>query len=1324
MLYGFQGSVPFLVKDAASYISAVRQLLSISASASTSYTLVHTQAREGTVAEVVDDMASGLDGPALRHIWRHFSTHTKIGARADEPHPTACCVFFVRLETESGPDKGHFQPTVQQRRSDVRTIMYLPPGRTIPSTAYFSFPKHAGVMHDEEHGAWHVKNFDQVEYLELLRTATNVLLGKPLAGNEFHHAIMRLRLDTDCADYSFAAPTHGFTNIRPSDLQDLQPYYQVDHEYPDVGIQLHDLEPNQIHLTLPGFYPELKSGHTTVVNEHSLRPHVDRESLPPAISYIQNLVKALLQEEARGVSHILLLSGRGTLGSTVDRSQPTVLVPLHERTTQKLDVASARGLSQLLDSQPRSLLLYPKYEDWNEEARMHPAWNVEGLTRELHIAFPTLSSSVATFRTQVERLAEVAPGQGNDAERINRFNVQVDEISIYSFLASDRDSRNHNPQVEFPHFVIRPATTDDQWFAIRAQLPTRNVAVNIWRPGTWDWQRNVAKSNVWGPRYGAASWYPRRYAGRVAADDIDNDDVFKPAPPVLSSLVGALPKMDSGPQVQQPGSQDEPSETRSSKPSETRASEASTEKLPSREVSQASPLGDGNGPPAYKRPPTPFRRAKGGGEPSTTGKSKTTKCPFAACGYTFKSGQEALFAWHVRDVHTASKCMWCDAGIPEWWNDEHKTMHMRKHHRDRLLAALGVLRADLTQYDDGTGDSVSLALKPAAAARGPPIDIARSSGLSGHPMALPLYGPNQRFCDRCGRDRHAFFCVPEQTYHDRNCVPGIYHGARCTFCRACGDYRWKSTDDAIRSGRSTKGVTKACGHSDNAQPSRFCALCGLDTESLDSDRRGTHRASCRGYGSQPGRFCPHCGVKFWQGHANADWLYNTRHIETCPAKAGAVSSPGLFVEADDETLPTQKSKGDDSHPSKTAPSKAAKPRPLKGSSASANSVSGSQRGKKRRRRRAGSDDSEYAYTSDTDSDTDTGLVPEGDDDVPASGHEQRPQQSEKQKLHKHRQLQLQEMHRMKRRRRNGSDDDSLYEYESDVDSADELRPDIDDINARDSDGDGEPDPERNGDVEYAEGADVRVTMKLMRDKAAQKRLRHRRREERKKRKELEKARCAEAHEAAMAKAAAEVRAAAAAMQSGERGQEQGEPQAPPTTPIVTPPSPGRLNPDAASATEANSLGTAVPQAFQLMAPSHTPSPHHLPPPQAPPPPERPGEESQLAAVHGRDPLPPLAQPELEELGEARPEQLSPTPQPRQKGKAKPTVPIVKTRTQPPRAATVRRISVTQSPPRPKLKARARAQPKARTAPRPRAAKAEAGSDNERDNLAGRSRKAK
>ncbi|KAJ6437369.1 reverse transcriptase [Purpureocillium lavendulum] len=920
-LYGYQGSVPFVVGDAASYAAAVRQLLSVPAAAPVAYTLMHVQVRAGTITEIRDDLTAEDGCEAVRHIRSHFEAENN-NPDNKEGHPAACCVFFIHLQTERGPAPGHFKPATAQLGLDVGVIKYLPPGRQHPSSAYFPFPKTVGRPEDSDGEAvFHVREWNARQYLVHLRNATDVLFGRPSGRDGFHHSIMRLHKETDPEGYSYAAATHGLTTLRPSDLQDIQPYYLLAKEgLPGVGIQLHALEGSQIHLTLPGFYPEISSGHTSVVLADTLRPANGRNTIPSGIATIQRLVTSLLGREVEGLSRILLLSGRATLGPSVDITQPRAFIPM-DSSARYLDASDARDLRQLLDSDPRSLVLYPQYHDDNSgfsdvhETRMHASWDTDANLDQRSTYLPSIAASVKTFRAQVARLVAQAPGAGRDEERVNRFCPDTHEISIRAVLLRDVTT----PEIEFSTFVITPDCSDEEWFAIRAQLPTRNAEVNVWHARTWDWERDLARSNVWGPRYGTVQRFQRQTLphDNTGSDDSvdDTEEVLQTARQALERLIGH-PLEPYPPQTghAQPlfESNQSPASSAAIQPPAVQAQ--TNNHRPA--VEYFNPLAT----PQERRPIPPAQQQQQQQHRTPT---CAKECPFPGCPFTYRTSQSAEPAAHILDAHTSRKCLWCDDAVPDSWTDDQKDQHMRTHHRDRLLAALGVHGVSLTHYDDGSegAKSITIALKrsgsssnnlrhaAAAAANttttsttSPPgggttaIDVLRSvevdeDGGRAGTIARPVFA-NQRFCDRCGRDRARFASEAERTYHDRHCVPGVFHGARCRFCARCGDYRWASSEDARVSGRADGPASgNGCGHdaaddNDNDSDDAFCRRCGIDAKSMGPRAREAHADACRGFGAQPGRFCPHCGIIFWEGHAQADWLYNTRHIEACQARRG------------------------------------------------------------------------------------------------------------------------------------------------------------------------------------------------------------------------------------------------------------------------------------------------------------------------------------------------------------------------------------------------------------------------------------------------------
>ncbi|OAQ85247.1 hypothetical protein VFPFJ_07636 [Purpureocillium lilacinum] len=1055
-LYGFQGSVPFLVGDAASYLAAVRQLLSIPAAMNTPYTLVHYQSLERSLTEIKDDLATGSSGAAVRHIQEHFASannNNTNNSPNNSPnkstgHSATCCVLFVRLQTETGPAPGQFKPSNAQLGIDVGAIKYLPPGRQYPSTAYFPYPKNVGRHEDSEDGEalFPVREWNARQYLEHFRTAVDVLLGRPGRRNGFHHAVLRLHKETDPEGCSYAAPTHGILTLRPSDLQDIQPYYLAKEGLPGVGMQHHALDASQIHLTLPGFYPDLFSEHASIVAANTLRPVSGRLGMPSGIAHIQNLVRTLLAREADGVTHILLLSGRGTLGSVVDRIQPTALIPL-SKSVRTLDAFAAHDLCQLLDSHPRSLLLYPQYMDDNHgdsdviDTRMHAAWDTDADMDHKCTYLPSLDSSVDIFRGQVARLVSQARGAGRDADRVNLFDATTHEITIRAVLLRDITT----PDIEFSTFVIGPDSTDDEWFAIRAQIPTRNAEINVWLAGTWDWDRGLAKSNVWGPRYGKI----QRFPPKIIADSSDSDsDSGILAEYSQANLISNSPSDVIHAEYSQDGSdrfqasinaERFQADLISNRASDGNTAESLQDDFPfnrfKANITTESPE-DGitaeyshDGFATNRSSASTTTESSEDGvatkftvlktastaNTSETAPQKTTPppttadCPFPRCGFIYNPAHGANLATHVLEAHASRKCMWCDEPIPESWTDAQRDAHARTH-RDRLLAALGVQSASLTQGGSSSSNDKAVAVKvplkqaPRASSSSSatttttttaaPIDLRgaeEEDQAAGRDTVAsrPVFA-NQRFCDRCGRDRSRFLTEAERTYHDRHCVPGVYHGARCRFCRRCGDYRWASGEDRRLSGRAGRGVSGgSCGHDDEGA-ARFCARCGLDVGAMEDDeddedddggagrRAAAHDEACRGFGAQPGRFCPHCGVAFWEGHAQADWLHNTRHIEACRAAAAAAAITTTITTATTTTAAAAAA----TSASAAAALRGKKRRPLQqGDTAAAadddDNDDGQGRGRGRKRRRLSRDDDlRAAQASDHEGEEESSSEPE------------------------------------------------------------------------------------------------------------------------------------------------------------------------------------------------------------------------------------------------------------------------------------------------------------------------------------------------------------
>ncbi|POR38279.1 Uncharacterized protein TPAR_01539 [Tolypocladium paradoxum] len=990
-LHGFQGVVPFIPGDVNTFETAVSRLLSLPPGSTATYVLVHFHAQEGTLVEIEDELGSGADGPAVDYIVQHWYPDDDDDEAVLE-HPDDCCALFVRLKGETTPTM--WKPTEGQLKADVAQIKYkctdvnMSLSRGPASAAYVSFPKTTGP--DGPHvGLW-----DAGEYLPYMQTAVDVLLGRH-ADDHRHHAVLQLAKASDERRASFSR-FYGVVPVRPHDIQAMHPQQQPE----AVLLRVYPLSELQVAFVLPGFHPEPTSGVVSVVHAADLRPYTPGR-LPNAIQHLRYMVTQFLGDEAVGVPYVRLLSGDATLRpGHVDRRQVTTLIPMSDAVMREAPtppVEVCRALERFLDTRPRVIVLYPQYKQG--EATMHARWPTDAPPEKRRHPLPPLSSTADEFRAHVAELSRAVWSRAGGGGVL--YEPRVHRVSIRAMVSST------GAQAEAATWFVGPQTTDEEWFAIRAQLTTRNAEVNIWRPAKWQWKRQIARSNVWGPRYGrAADGNARAMQGHAAVHE------------TLAAMLSTLPVRK--PALMAPDAAPEHHKHHHEDPA------------PRPSMSKEA---DGNKPGA-----------------------PVTACPHAGCGFTFRGDERAAFERHVSERHVARQCPWCEEPLPAWWPDEAKDAHLRSRHRDRLMQALGVRRATINQRDGSATVSIALRRGPAPApspwATGrysaPPVDVGRSGAqddetwqASANP--LPLYGAVQAFCDRCGRDRRQFFSEAEQAYHDRHCAPGIYHGAQCTFCTECGDYRWGSDLDAARSGRCAGGAVP-CGHATGSEAGRFCHRCGLDFDALLRGGREVHEACCRGYGAQPGRFCPHCGVRFWEGHAQADWYHNMRHIETCEARHVAVEQPDITTqEARRDSQPRRvlsAPPGRIPGPKQPASKKKQKPKPRHRQHPDDDeplpSVEDEARRRARKRRRPHPDDSDYEYRSDVDSAD--GLAPEasdnsdgGDPDDPAAAR--------------------------RRKRRRMLELDPAYQYETDEDSADGLQPDVDDLGGDDEQVDAEAEAE-------------------------------------------------------------------------------------------------------------------------------------------------------------------------------------------------------------------------------------------------------------------------
>lgn len=242
-------------------------------------------------------------------------------------------------------------------------------------------------------------------------------------------------------------------------------------------------------------------------------------------------------------------------------------------------------------------------------------------------------------------------------------------------------------------------------------------------------------------------------------------------------------------------------------------------------------------------------------------------CPFDGCKYQCRPEEEALTRAHFERTHLSQKCPFCDEPKYWWWSEEQKTRHLRQTHRNQLMDILGVRSANLLREDGTAKYIIPLKKVPERYVNTttqprdtyPTNKRAREDYLPQLRRPVEMQERMEAYCEYCGRCCSSFANQFERDYHDRLCKPTTFNGAKCTFCVVCGEPRWKSTEDAIKSQLSTGGLC-ACSHPETNISGDYCKDCGLDLVRLPLNR-SHHALLCKGFGNQYGVFCAYCGEK-------------------------------------------------------------------------------------------------------------------------------------------------------------------------------------------------------------------------------------------------------------------------------------------------------------------------------------------------------------------------------------------------------------------------------------------------------------------------------
>lgn len=215
-----------------------------------------------------------------------------------------------------------------------------------------------------------------------------------------------------------------------------------------------------------------------------------------------------------------------------------------------------------------------------------------------------------------------------------------------------------------PTYYVRPETTDDEWFAIRAQLITRFFDFALVAREVADAAILPAEGVTWGPRYGLAGRVTRvrdEYEETEGSDNRDADVVTEAQeqrPRARKTVPGR--RQDDAP-ARQP--RNTGLQTPDSFPEADRAILTSTEQARLQQAHQD------------------LRDVK---------LYRAINCPERGCGDVFSPSNEGGLSEHYQVHHLADKCPWCVFPLPVSWTVDQKNKHFREKHSQQLLYILGL----------------------------------------------------------------------------------------------------------------------------------------------------------------------------------------------------------------------------------------------------------------------------------------------------------------------------------------------------------------------------------------------------------------------------------------------------------------------------------------------------------------------------------------------------------------------------------------------------------------------------------------------------------
>lgn len=827
-LYGFQGFVPFIPGDRQTYENAIRRLLSLGLQDHKAFYIVHFDVKSKRVVDTIhDSLPLNPDSITLQYI---LEKKLEEDSFSDNLHS-----FFVHLEHESTPT--HWQPSEEELYTSVSSVRSLSDGtegkvaRVVDSCCYLTFP----IFSDSQPSQQDVYGWGADQLNAYIDTAFEVLFGRPQ--DSFHHANFQLSglgLDSTNAPSvygPYTTPSSAVLSLIPNGV-DGKHFY----------LSRSPLRNNKVSIVLPGCFK--------INNPTSDR--VGEIPLTDVLDFMRKIISSAFGDYAKHLKYVRLLDGRATLGPEIRRDQEYLSICMSDDIPQNSEIDYSAALSKIAETPKPFVILCPEWEEDQNVLHLSTSDGEDGAAHSVHM--PSLSSTVHDFRTSVFELMQLAECEPSRIEDVKRGDA---------FISVQPEMENESADIiDMPCFFIGPNTTDEEWFSIRARIPTSSAKVKILDSKAWNWRDQVDKTNIWGPRYGRLAGIQAAIKKPADKDAREKEEEEAPQDGVEETAeeVTQTPVRGSSVGV----------EALRARLRETELVKATHPEPPKTQRLGRDASGDSDGRQrSWLHQPSVYDNCGSCSqsndsdiqiptnapsfEPMLRTGSEMPEISTAFMTLTEQARLRRAF-WELRNIllnrkpllhdgsrvsdqqttkkyseflRMARKCTFCNSIIPKHWSKERVHRHLRQKHRNELMEALGVTKATIRRFD-GKG-VISIPLKRIERRHNPsPVALVNDDMAIDQPEAQKQHQKKaSEFCDRCG-------------------------------------------DDGIN--------------------------CESDTSHPAQDGRDQIRTSCKGSNLKRGSYCRYCGDEFSDNAGQADWDRNAAHMAACYKKNDGQKS--LFLPPD------------------------------------------------------------------------------------------------------------------------------------------------------------------------------------------------------------------------------------------------------------------------------------------------------------------------------------------------------------------------------------------------------------------------------------------